>query len=84
MQNSPKRTPCPCCTYLTMWEDSPCSFDICPVCGWEDDLLQSKDPSLRGGANALSLDEARKNFQLTGMADPNFTKVRPPKAEEIP
>ena len=26
------------------------SFDICPVCGWEDDYVQEEDPEF-GGAN---------------------------------
>jgi len=35
------------------------AFEICSVCGWEDDASQSRDPTLTGGANALSLNESR-------------------------
>ena len=34
-------------------------YDICEVCGWEDDPVQTDDSSCAGGANVLSLDEAR-------------------------
>ncbi|MEU0987837.1 CPCC family cysteine-rich protein [Streptomyces sp. NPDC005953] len=31
--------PCPCCGRL-VHQSPPGSFQICPVCGWEDDLVQ--------------------------------------------
>ncbi|MBO0846033.1 MAG: hypothetical protein J2P22_11530 [Nocardioides sp.] len=31
--------PCPCCGYL-VFDEEPGSYDICAVCGWEDDLSQ--------------------------------------------
>lgn len=34
-------------------------YDICAVCGWEDDPAQADDSSYAGGANSHSLDEAR-------------------------
>jgi len=39
------------------------SFSICDVCFWEDDAVQSDDPSYAGGANKESLDEARLNLK---------------------
>jgi hypothetical protein len=42
--------PCPCCGYRVFREE-PGSYDICPVCGWEDDLSQLRFPTM-GGANA--------------------------------
>ena len=33
-------------------------YEICPVCGWEDDPVQRRDPDFKGGANRLSLNEA--------------------------
>ena len=38
-------------------------YDICPVCGWENDPVQYQDPDFEGGANKLSLNEARKRFR---------------------
>lgn len=32
-------------------------FEVCPVCGWEDDGIQRDDPDFRGGANEMSLNE---------------------------
>ncbi|WP_420130666.1 CPCC family cysteine-rich protein [Longimicrobium sp.] len=54
--------PCPCCGFRTMPDEERGSFDICPVCGWEDDRLQYADPDYRGGANEISLNQARAQF----------------------
>lgn len=40
------------------------SFDICPICGWEDDGVQAGDHCCAGGANHLSVNEARIEFFL--------------------
>lgn len=53
--------PCPCCGSLSIGE--PDQYEICSVCGWEDDPSQSADPSYSGGANAESLQTARANWQ---------------------
>ncbi|HEP9402485.1 hydrolase, partial [Pseudomonas aeruginosa] len=43
------RYPCPCCGYLT-FDEEPCgTYEICPVCYWEDDIAQNKDPDYDGG-----------------------------------
>ena len=44
------RFPCPACGDL-VFDEPPGSYDICGVCGWEDDLVQLRHPCLRGGAN---------------------------------
>jgi hypothetical protein len=31
------------------------SYDVCPVCGWEDDCVQLANPTSEGGANKRSL-----------------------------
>jgi hypothetical protein len=51
--------PCPCCGCLVFTE-APGSYDICPVCGWEDDVSQLRFPTAGGGANAVSLMEAQQ------------------------
>lgn len=53
--------PCPCCG-IGMVEDGH-EFDVCEVCGWEDDPVQFDDPDYRGGANSMSLNEARAAFK---------------------
>lgn len=52
--------PCPCCgtPMFTMHG----SYEICDVCEWEDDSIQSEDPDFKGGANSLSLNQARKEW----------------------
>ncbi|MBV9571711.1 MAG: hypothetical protein JO056_10770 [Alphaproteobacteria bacterium] len=40
------------------------AYEICKVCGWEDDPAQSADhPDLAGGANRESLNAARANWR---------------------
>lgn len=57
-----QRYACPACGFLTM-EEPPGSFDICAVCGWEDDPAQCADPQMGGGANVASLLEAQAEAQ---------------------
>ena len=54
--------PCPCCGYKTLSEEERGSYEICSMCGWEDDYVQLRDPDLKGGANHESLREAQQNF----------------------
>lgn len=53
---SPKPHKCPVCGEYEFEDEH--SYDICPVCGWEDD-----DWFTGGGANDMSLDEAIENFK---------------------
>lgn len=53
--------PCPCCGSKTLSEAG--AYEICDVCDWEDDPVQSADPDYAGGANKLSLNEARKAWR---------------------
>ncbi len=63
---SSDRYPCLCCGFKTLSEAPPGTFAVCPVCFWEDDDVQARDPSFAGGANKISLDEARANFRSFG------------------
>ena len=78
------RRPCPCCGCLTLESDAG-DWEICPVCYWEDDPVQLRDPSYRGGANKVSLEEARSNYQEHGVSELRFKdEVRSPAPEEMP
>ena len=37
--SSVEKLPCPCCGYL-VFDEPVGSFDICPICDWEDDDVQ--------------------------------------------
>jgi len=77
--------PCPCCKYLTLSEPPPGTFEICPVCNWEDDNVQFNDPYFEGGANEESLREAQKNFAEFKASSKRYLKrVRDPLPDEIP
>lgn len=76
---------CLCCHYLTMSEEPPGSYRICPVCFWEDDVVQVSDPESAGGANSSSLVKARRNFAAFGASEQRFLSlVRKPRTDEIP
>lgn len=66
----PDGYPCPCCGHLTRSEKDYGTYEICEVCRWEDDPLQAEQPDFDGGANIPSLNQARKNYELTGCSDP--------------
>jgi hypothetical protein len=73
--------PCPCCGYEVFGEP-PGSFEICPICGWEDDLVQLGFPDLKGGANHVSLIEAQRTYAAIQSSKPQSTvHVRPPQDE---
>jgi hypothetical protein len=51
---------CACCGKKTL--EAGISYDYCPVCGWQDDSIQNNDTAYVGGANFISLDQAKKAF----------------------
>ena len=63
---------CPCCGRYIF--ESEGAYEICPECGWEDDPVQQRDPDFAGGANRLSLTEARAQYfgQLTEEAKDEY------------
>jgi hypothetical protein len=74
---------CPCCGYYTLDEEPPGTFQVCPVCYWEDDNTQFDDPTYSGGANENSLELARLNFLRCRASSPRFVGlVRDPLPEE--
>ena len=54
---NPDEHPCPVCGETLFGEGG--SYEICELCGWEDDPVQLADPEFRGGANQVSLNQAR-------------------------
>ena len=50
---------CPVCKKHVFTEN----YEICPICDWENDPVQRKDPDFAGGANKLSLNDAIKEYE---------------------
>jgi hypothetical protein len=72
---------CPACAFLTLSQQPPGTYEICSICGWEDDPVQFDDPDYIGGANGPSLNEWRRHFEvevLPGLA--RSTHDLPPRA----
>jgi len=57
---------CPCCLNYTLTEKPPGTYAICSMCNWEDDSVQYDDPNYKGGANEMSLNEAKRVFANGG------------------
>ena len=74
---------CPCCGFYTFDSKPDGTYDICEVCFWEDDPIQLDDPDFEGGANNVSLLQARKNFLRFGACEERcLPYVRKPTADE--
>ena len=74
--------PCPCCGYL-VFDESPGSSEICPICFWEDDLSQLRF-ARSTGANHVSLVDAQENFIKEGVSELRFrSNVRAPTASDF-
>ncbi len=75
---------CPCCYYKTLQIRG--SYDICPVCFWEDDGQDDMGADIiRGGPNGgLSLAQARQNYRQIGACEERVLElVRPPLPQEL-
>jgi len=74
--------PCPCCGYM-VFEDCPGSYDICPICYWEDDLTQLRFQRTTG-ANHVSLVEGQRNYDRDGVCELRFrSHVRVATASDV-
>jgi hypothetical protein len=74
---------CPCCGYKTFDNVLNGSYEICPVCFWEDDPLQFNNPEFEGGANRMSLRQAQRNFREFGACSREMlSNVRLPRKDE--
>lgn len=76
------RYPCPCCGYV-VFNEAPGSYDICPICDWEDDAVQLKYPDYSGGANGPSLIEAQRNYAEFGTSDARCPPRRQPTPSDV-
>lgn len=66
-----QRVQCPCCDYFTLEERR--TWDICPVCYWEDDGSDLDRLDDRSGCNhGLTLRQGRENFRTLGACEPEM------------
>jgi nitroreductase len=66
--------PCPCCGEYTLSLRH--EYEICTNCGWEDDPVQFKDKTFRGGANKMSLEEAKETYETRSKAEAVLENIR--------
>ena len=50
---------CPVCGKFHVEE-----YDICEICNWENDPIQLRKPDFEGGANKMSLNQAKKAYWI--------------------
>jgi hypothetical protein len=62
---------CPSCGFLAFFGTEYGSYEICPVCAWEDDAVQLNNPASDGGANHVSLIESQENILASFPPDMN-------------
>ena len=75
--------PCPCCGY-EVFAKALGSYDICPICCWEDDIVQLAFPDMRGGPNECSLIEGQRNFASFGACEQRLKEhVRAPESDDV-
>ncbi|MFB6179922.1 MAG: CPCC family cysteine-rich protein [Halorientalis sp.] len=61
---------CPVCGYRTLpSHPHQVRYEICPICYWEDDLVQQSKPKSPAGANKIPLQQARENFRKYGAVE---------------
>ena len=85
LRGSTGRYACRCCGCLTLPERPPGTFNICPVCWWEDDSPEDYHRNRRPGPNRVTLEEAQDNYRVLGVSDPAYSaRVRPMQAGEQP
>lgn len=79
----PDKYPCPVCGYLVNTHP-PGYHEVCPICGWEDDLSQLRFVEMPGATNHVSLIRAQENFADFGAAERRYvTDARDPFPEEL-
>jgi len=64
----PKPHPCPVCGEYTFPDED--SFDICPVCGWEDDGMEDEPDMV--AASGLTYPDAVKEFRKKRAENPKY------------
>jgi hypothetical protein len=66
-----------------VFSEAPGSDEICPICFWQDDIVQLRWPEFAGGANRPSLIDAQGSVPRVGAIEERFLPyVRPAEPSE--
>jgi len=79
-----KKYPCPCCEFDTFEGDNEEAilFEYCAICFWQYDPVMHDKSDMTGGANKVSLDEAKVNYQKFGVSEQRFANsLRKPRGD---
>lgn len=78
---------CPCCGYWAIESDDEVVVEFCDVCLWQYDEVAHDNPNKNvGGANKISLNEARENYIKYGVSKKKYIgkgENREPREDEI-
>lgn len=76
-----ERHTCPCCGYRTL--ETRYDWEICPVCFWEDDVVETPNSNPYSSCNRMRLSVAQQNFLSFGACERTMIpNVRKPKPDE--
>ena len=79
----PSWLPCPACGSHTF--EVVGDWDTCPVCGWNSDPVQEAIHDDPTGANGISLNEARQNYQAIGaITEAKLAELDPEEKKKYP
>ncbi|MFF4420897.1 CPCC family cysteine-rich protein [Streptomyces sp. NPDC001549] len=86
LAGAPAAGPFPCVVCGNLTVGVPGHHEICPVCGWQDDGGDYRDPDhYVGGPNHVTLRGARENYRAFGASERRrIDRVRPPLPAEVP
>ena len=79
---SGRKYTCPCCGFR-VFNGPPGTEEVCPICGWLDDLMHLRFPTFNGRPNGISLIDAQVNYTVIGAKDAQALKsVRFPDSHD--
>ena len=76
-----QKFPCPCCGYC-VHEHEPGFHQVCPICGWEDDLSQLRFVAMPGSSNTVSLIDAQQNYPVFDYSTLDFAIFGPNRPQK--
>ena len=76
---------CPCCGFYTFAEPLNGTYDICPVCFWENDVFDPGEDQPSDENHGMTLAEGREAYKRLGaVREELLPYAREPLPEELP